>query len=161
MVICFSHFYKIFLYETIRRYNFHCFFIFLKNYNFRYNLTSKYFALNLMTTNFFNFSRCIKHEFGIVPWNFKAPGEQSSNDEGQIYDSPMLHPFLFPSATVRHFRKAVWKMDAQVYRPAKRTHRYTQTGKMNEPAKIKSSDRRPEINKRFQETLLPTRLILY
>lgn len=74
----------------------------------------------------------MKHEFRIIPWNSKAPDEQSSNDEGQIYDSPILRPFLFPSVRLfdtfaKPFTRLengragiqTGKTDAQVYRPAK------------------------------------------
>lgn len=70
----------------------------------------------------------MKHEFGIVPWNSKAPGEQSYED--QIYDSPILRPFLFPSVfdtftkpftRLENGRAGIQtgKTDAQLYRPAK------------------------------------------
>lgn len=93
-----------------------------------------------------------------IRWNSKAPDEQSSNDEGQIYDSPILRPFLFPSVIVRHFHKAVYSLGKWTRRYTDRQNGRTgiQTGKMNEAVKIKSSDRRPEINKRFEDTIANT-----
>lgn len=131
----------------------------------RYKVTSDIISqvnilllLNLIRINFFDFWRCMKHEFGIIPWNSNAPDVQSSNDEGQIYDSPILRPFLFPSVIVRHFHKAVYSLGKWTRRYTDRQNGHTgiQTVKMNEPVKIKSSDRRPEINKRFEDTIANT-----
>lgn len=53
------------------------------------------------------------------------------------------------SICVRYFHKAVYSLGKWTRRYTDRQNGRTaiQTGKMNEPVKIKSSDRRPEINK--------------